>query len=139
VATAIVVAQTIPLRNGSVQRLARSSVPMTSTNRMILVISLDPSSCMRFLTPDRAHHYKWRAITAFRDPMASLTSISQGILTEIDRERRQNHQQCRAHDAISNEGAEPLSRWISHFQNEAPTSGALPAENFHRVCSMDGH
>jgi hypothetical protein len=40
---------------------------------------------MCFLTPVRAHHGKRRAITAFRDPVAALTSIIQGILTEIDR------------------------------------------------------
>jgi hypothetical protein len=51
---------------------------------------------MYCLTPDRAHHYKWHAIAAFRDPVAILTSIIQGILTEIDPERRQNHNQCRA-------------------------------------------
>jgi hypothetical protein len=97
VATAIVVAQIIPLRNGSsVQRLARSSVPITSTNRMIRVMSLDPSARMCFLTPDRALHHEWRAITAFRDPVTALVSIIQGILTEIDPERRHNHNQCRA-------------------------------------------
>ena len=63
VATVIVVAQIIPLRNGSsVQRLARSSVPITSTNRIIRVMSLGPSARMCFLTPDRAHHDNSAAI-----------------------------------------------------------------------------
>ena len=44
-ATAIVVAQIIPLRNGSsVQRLASSSAPITSTNRTIRVMSVRPFS-----------------------------------------------------------------------------------------------
>jgi hypothetical protein len=50
---------------------------------------------MCFLTPDRALHHEGRAITAFRDPVTALVSIIQGILTEIDPERRHNHNQCR--------------------------------------------
>jgi hypothetical protein len=51
VAMAIVVAQIVPLRNGSsVQKLPASRMPITRTNSTTRVMSVDESDCIEFLT-----------------------------------------------------------------------------------------